>query len=169
MQCPRSQSQPWRGHSAAELPEAMAVPVPAPSERIPWDGMLHHLNSLHLKGQGDESQSPRHGEQCFSGGPKASILHKHSNSPIPLCYPQLWEAACTQCDHSLSSPRAPIWTWGQPHGSQPRFLLPQAKHTPHQTSTEKPELKYIPLGEGSTGNCASPHWLGKRDWKGNLC
>lgn len=40
---------------------------------------------------------------------------------------------------------------GQPQRNQPRFLPPQPKYTPGQTSTEKPELTYILLGEGSTG------------------
>lgn len=39
---------------------------------------------------------------------------------------------------------------GQPQRSQPRSLPPQPKYTPGQTNTEKPELKYILLGEGST-------------------
>jgi len=107
------------------------------------------------KGQGTESQSPKQRRTVLLQAPHGKRPHERSVSPTPLCYLQLWEAACTQCDRSLGSPRAPIWTSGRRRAglreaSHMSFLLNQ-KYTPGQTSTEKPELTYILLGEGSAG------------------
>lgn len=41
--------------------------------------------------------------------------------------------------------------YGSQDNAGPRFLPPQPQQAPSQTSTEKPELYYILLGEGSTG------------------
>lgn len=105
-----------------------------------------------------------------SRGSQGERPHKHSVSPTPLGYPQLWEAARTQCGHSHSSSGAPIWTSGQRQASLSHvsFLLHQTIRPVRPALRNQSSRTFFSERAAQGHEAASPPWPGKRDWKRNL-
>lgn len=102
--------------------------------------------------------------RALLGGPKAQTLTSTA-SPTPLCYPQLWEAAHAQCDPSLGSPEIPIWISGQCWATFPS----SSSTAPVRPALRNQSSSTFFLERAAQGHrAASPCWLGKRVWKGNL-
>lgn len=162
LQCPCSQSQPRRGQSCSAPPRPQQLLLllhQSAATPAGWDtvlGMLHQLSSPHLEGAVEKGSS--------GGGPKAQTLTSTA-SPTPLCYPQLWEAARAQCDPSPGSPEIPIWISGQCWATFPS----SSSTAPVRPALRNQSSSTFFLERAAQGHrAASPCWLGKRVWKGNL-
>lgn len=149
LQCPLLPEPALEGDRAAQLLLLLLQSAASPSG---WDtvlAMLLCLSSLHLEGAVEKGS--------FLGAPKAQALTSTA-SPTPLGYPQLWEAARTQCDPSLGSPEIPVWISGQCWaGFASSSARPALRNQSSSTFSSEKGHK-----------AASPRWLGKGVWKGNL-
>lgn len=150
LQCPCSQSQPRRGQSCS-APQGHSSSCSIRVQPVLQGGTLCWECCTHSALQGAV-------ERGSSGGPKAQTLTS-TVSPTPLCYPQLWEAARAQCDPSLGSPEIPIWISGQCWAT-----FPSSRPALRNQSSSTFFLERAAQGH----RAASPGWLGKRVWKGNL-
>lgn len=100
---------------------------------------------------GLKARPPGSGGQLFSGVPRRASSQAQRLSYSSRLSPALGSSTDSMRSLTQQLRGSNMDLGSTPSQPQPRFLPPPPNHTPSQTSTEKPELTYILLGEGSTG------------------